>query len=106
MKRLLALPCLLLALDAAASTSCPRSVPAEQPQIPDGRIATETAMRESHAAVKSYVTEIENYLSCWEFALMSRPYNHMVDRAQTAADAYNVELNNFNQQTEEHLASN
>jgi hypothetical protein len=98
MKQLIALGTLLFTLNAAAG--CPSAIPAEAPEIPDGAAASEQAMREAMAAVRSYVQTIEAFLDCRDLALSDRQFDELVDRAGAAADAYNSELLRFQQRDE------
>lgn len=97
MKQLIVLGTLLFTFNAAAG--CP-AVPATTPEIPDGAAASEPAMREAMAAVSTYVRSIEAYLDCRGITLSDRNYDELVDRAIAAADAYNRELQRFEQNNE------
>lgn len=94
MKQLIALGTLLFTLNAAAS--CP-AVPTSTPEIPDGAAASEQAMREAMAAVRTYVRSIEAHLDCRDITLSDRNHDELVDQAIAAADAYNRELQRFQQ---------
>lgn len=96
MKRTIALSTLLFALNASAD--CPSRIPTQMPAIPDGPTASEQAMRGGQIAVQAYVSTIEAYLRCRNILLRDGPYNELLDRAISAADAYNRELQVFKQQ--------
>jgi hypothetical protein len=95
MKQLIALGTLLFTLNAAAG--CPSAIPTQTPEIPNGSAANEQAMREAMTAVRSYVRSIESFLDCRDATLSDREYDELVDRASAAADAYNRELQHFQQ---------
>lgn len=94
MKQLIALGTLLFTLNAAAD--CP-AAPTSTPEIPDGAVASEQAMREAMAAVTTYVRSIEARLDCRDITLSDRNHDELVDQAIAAADAYNRELQRFEQ---------
>lgn len=96
MKQLIAFGTLLFTLNAAAG--CPSAIPTQTPDIPNGSAASEQAMREAMAAVRLYVRAIEGFLDCRDLTLSDRDYDELVDRASAAADAYNRELQRFQQQ--------
>ena len=98
MKHLIALSTLLLALHASAE--CPSDIPADMPVVPSGPAATGEAMREARVATLAYVKTVEAYLRCRNVLLPDIAYNQLVDRATTAADAYNRELRIYRQRTE------
>ena len=98
MKHLIALSTLLIALHAAAE--CPSDIPAEMPVVPSGPAATEEALRDARVATLAYVKTVEAYLRCRNLLLPDIAYNQLVDRATTAAEAYNRELQSYRQRTE------
>jgi len=95
MKQFIAFGTLLFTLNAAAG--CPSAIPNQTPEVPNGSAASEQAMREAMAAVRSYVRTIEAFLDCRDIILSDRNYDELVDRASAAADAYNMELQRFRQ---------
>jgi hypothetical protein len=98
MKHLIALSTLLFALHASAE--CPSDIPADMPAVPSGTAATGEAMRDARVATLAYVKTVEAYLRCRNLLLPDIAYNQLVERATTAADAYNRELRSYRQRTE------
>lgn len=98
MKPILALALTLLAGTAAAA--CPRALPETPPAVPDGNSASADAMYEAQNATNDYVGTIESYLQCWDPLITAPNYNRLVDRAEQAAEAYNLELNRYRRRAE------
>ncbi len=92
MKHLLAIPALLFASHTFAE--CPATLPQSQPVIPDGATVSHEVMYEAQEAVREYVETIEQYLECRAgvHPLQNARYVYL---AETVADAYNAELNEF-----------
>ena len=82
---------------SAAQAECPRRIPKVLPDVPDGSMATEDAMRDAQVRTAAFVRNIEDYLVCWEPLLSDASHNRLVEKAQDAAEAYNTELLRFRQ---------
>lgn len=98
MKRFIVLTLFLASVGAHAE--CPRSLPTERPDIPDGKTATADSMLQAQKSTASYVHNIEDYLSCWQPMLTNSNHNRLVNKAMAAATAYNRELKRFRQREE------
>lgn len=103
MKKLLALPVLLLATNSWAS--CPASMPQEAPAIPNGQTASIEEMHAAQEAVSDYVAGVEAYLGCRSATLHPLMHNRVVYLAETAAESWNTALHSFRQR-ENMLATN
>ena len=91
MKTLLAVPALLLALNATAG--CPVDHPRQQPVLPDGANATQAEMYQAQLEADRYLLQAETYLDC---GLMNRrQYNILLGQMETFAEAYDEELIEF-----------
>ena len=90
----------LFLFSATALAECPRSLPDAAPAVPDGATASAETMLSAQTATRQYVENIEGYLECWEPMLTSVSHNGLVNRAMSAADAYNRELQRFRQRAD------
>lgn len=81
--------------DAAAQAAgeCPRAVPAQAPEIPDGSRASKDAMLSAREAVENFVATGEAFLACRD--LHPLQHNYQLSRIIDVADAYNRELEAF-----------
>ncbi len=95
MKKLVALPALLLAANTWAS--CPSPMPQEAPAIPNGQIASIEEMQSAHEAVSHYVEGVEAYLECRSASLHPLAHNRALYLAETTADSWNSALHTFRQ---------
>lgn len=100
------LPALILAAMLAPAAEAACEYPGE-PQLPDGKTATEADMNTAAAAVKKYVADMEAYANCLdaEFAalpveqqtpeaksLVNKRFNAAEDAKVAAANAFNEQL--------------
>jgi hypothetical protein len=74
----------------------------EAPGIPDGSKATQEEMIAAQKAIKSYVAETQEYLSCVEFegkgrsgGEWTRRYNEASNRMEKLASEFNKQLKAF-----------
>lgn len=95
MKALLAIPAMLIAMNAAAD--CPAQRPTELPAVPAVATATEADMAAAQLATKAYVESVDRFLSCREGHLSSLEHNFFVAEAHSAAERYNQALRDFQQ---------
>lgn len=93
MKKLIALPALLLAANTWAS--CPAPMPQEAPAIPNGQTASIEEMHTTQEAVSHYVAGVEAYLNCRAASLHPLAHNRAVHLAETTADSWNNALHTF-----------
>lgn len=90
MKYPIALLTLTFALNASAS--CPFLAPSGMPSIPDGTAASADTMHSAMSQVRAYVATIEDLLQCRGPMLSSAHYEELLDRAESAAAAFNEQL--------------
>ena len=71
------------------------------PALPDGSKAAEAEMQAASAAVKKFMAETQDYMSCVEFEGKSggsgwqKKYNDAVDQMQKLASEFNKQLKAF-----------
>ena len=102
MKALLAVPAMLIAMNAAAA--CPAKRPAEAPEMPAVATASRADMVAAQTATQHYVDAVVDFLNCRDYSMHDVEYNYFVDAAHTAAEKYNETLRAYKQR--EALASN
>lgn len=86
-----------LAFSGSTLAACPDHTErpmAAPPPVPDGASATDIEMHEAGVATRDFVAAIENWLAC-EPPRFSIIHNMMVERAEDAAESYNLELEAF-----------
>lgn len=93
MKKLLALPALLLAANTWAS--CPAPMPQKAPDVPNGQTASIEEMHDAREAVSQYVAGVEAYINCRSASLHPLVHNRAVYLAQTTAESWNNALQTF-----------
>jgi len=93
MKKLLALPALILAANTWAS--CPAPMPQTAPAIPNSQTASIEEMHAAQEAVSQYVTGVEAYLSCRSASLHPLLHNRAVYLAEMTAETWNSTLQTF-----------
>ncbi|WP_044562035.1 hypothetical protein [Azospirillum sp. B4] len=87
-----------LGFTGLARAECTLGTP---PTIPDGSKAAETEMQATSAAVKKFMAETQDYMSCVEFEGKSgngnwqKKYNDAVDQMQKLASEFNKQLKAF-----------
>jgi len=90
----------VMALTAgAAQAACELGPP---PSIPDGSSANQEQMMEAATAVKTYMAETQDYMSCLEFegkgrsgGSWTKKYNEAADQMEKLASEYNQQLKTF-----------
>ncbi|HYE48777.1 MAG TPA: hypothetical protein VEB20_04255 [Azospirillaceae bacterium] len=101
MKRLTAIAVVVLGVGAAgvARADCALGDP---PAVPEGASATEAQMTETSGAVKKFMAETQEYLSCLEFEGKGKPggawtkkYNDAVEQMEKLASDFNKQLRAF-----------
>ncbi|MDE1148481.1 MAG: hypothetical protein PW843_17995 [Azospirillaceae bacterium] len=71
------------------------------PTVPDGSKAAEAEMQATNAAVKKFMAETQDYMSCLEFegkngsTNWQKKYNDAVDQMQKLAGDFNKQLKAF-----------
>ncbi|TDG15951.1 hypothetical protein E2F43_06920 [Seongchinamella unica] len=102
MKALLAVPAMLIAMNAAAD--CPAKRPTEAPEMPAVATASKADMAAAQAATQTYVDSVVDFLNCRNYAMHDVEYNYFVEAAYSAAQTYNDMLREYQQR--DALASN
>ena len=102
MKALLAVPAMMIAMNAAAG--CPGQRPTEIPQMPVAESASQQEMAEAQMAAKAYVDSVSEFLECRAAHLSDQEHNLFVFSAESVAAEYNATL--FAYQQRESIAKN
>jgi len=101
MKRFAALAIVAVGVGTAgvAKADCALGAP---PAVPDGASANEATMTEAAGAVKKFMAETQEYLSCLEFEGKGKPggswtkkYNEAVEQMEKLAADFNKQLRTF-----------
>lgn len=102
MKALLAVPAMLIAMNATAG--CPGQRPTDMPQMPAAESATQQQMAEAQMAAQAYVDSVSVFLECRAAHLSDQEHNLFVNSAESVAAQYNQTL--FAYQQRESIAKN
>lgn len=95
MKALLAVPAMLIAINAAAQ--CPAKRPTEAPEMPAVATADKADMVAAQTATQTYVDGVVDFLNCRHYSMHDVEYNYFVEAAHSAAQKYNETLREFKQ---------
>lgn len=97
MRKITALAVLVLSFGftTSALADCVVNTP---PTIPDGKTAQEAEMVQAQLAVRSYVTETQEYLSCLENESRGRPGGDWTKKYNEASTQMEKLASNFNKQ--------
>ena len=98
MKALLAVPAMLVAINAAAD--CPVERPTNAPEMPVAAVASKAQMYAAQAETQAYVDRVEAFLNCRQAYLNDMEHNFFVVAAEQAAHDYNQTLRAYRQQQE------
>jgi hypothetical protein len=102
MKALLAVPAMLIAMNATAA--CPGQRPTDMPQMPVAESASQQEMAEAQMATQAYVDSVSVFLECRAAHLSDQEHNLFVNSAESVAAQYNQTL--FAYQQRESIAKN
>ena len=102
MKALLAIPAMLIAMNAAAE--CPAQRPTELPAVPVATTASQADMVAAQTATQAYVESVIDFVNCRQDYITDLEHNFFIESARSAAENYNETLREFNQR--EAVASN
>lgn len=95
MKALLAVPAMMIAMNAAAD--CPAKRPVEAPEMPVVATATKSDMVAAQTATQDYVDGVVQFLNCRDYSMHDVEYNYFVEAAYSAAEKYNETLREYKQ---------
>ena len=97
-KALLAIPAIMIAMNAAAECTSDR-LP-EKPTLPAGEAATRAEMHEAQQAAQAYVDGVVEFVNCREKHLTDFEHNFYVHAAERMAGEYNTQLQAYQQARE------
>lgn len=80
----------LICLASNASAGCPVKRPGELPVLPDGAVASDTAMYRGQLAAEKYLLNAEAYLGC--NTLSSQQYLVLMTKLEDFSQIYNDEV--------------
>lgn len=91
---------LILALTCCGQQAMADCTIKDLPTVPDGKTASEAEMATAQAAVKGYLTETQEFLSCMENIKVhdnswTRKYNDVTSAMEKLAADYNKQLKVF-----------
>ena len=95
MKALLAIPAMLIAMNAAAE--CPAQRPTELPAVPVATTASQADMVAAQPATQAYVESVNDLVKGRQDYITELEHNYYIESARTAAETYTETLRECNQ---------